>query len=1200
MGTGIVQPTFASGEVSPALFGRTDLAQYQNGLKTLRNFIVRKEGGVWNRPGTKMVTECLDSSKKCRLLPFEFNTDQTYVVELGEQTGRVLADGGIVELADVTIGSLGIGEEASFTTGPGAVYLFSCQVEKGPDTPFVDVRVGTTSEGSDLLLFENVDSGALTGTFTATQTVAYVSVSAAKSSSSAKLILHFDDTATTNATGDGDLNNLGGVTVTADQAKFGAKSAYFSGSVDSALTGSDPDYILVSRGTYTIDWWQKGDLTGTVFSLAAGSSANYLSRMRIYWKSALGKKILTVEGSNRSTMAFEMNSSIWHDDVPLSTWCHFAVVKTPTGYLLFEGGVLVASSSAISALEGYWPRITSIGCNVGIPWAPTYSDHLTDAYIDEFRISVVARWSEAFTPPTAAYDVTDFSAACSAVPTALPPFETPWTEDQLPYLNVTQSEDTLIVCHPTVPPQKIERNSGGTFTCSPVDSFAGPFEDVNVDETIQVWAEDGTGRTTLHASQDLFDASDEGTVLYMETYSYHGMGKWEPGKEVATSGENCFGKRIWNAGRLYECVTDSTGLTSGHVYRTGSTPPTHESGTEPDGSGEGISGATSPIVDRQGVDWQYVADAWGSVRIVEATDARTATVDVVRTLPDTMVGTATVTNVLSTTDVTLAVTESNITFDQGSTTGSTSAAFGQSATVTPKTSYVVSMHVHSGWLVPVTGVRPFALRVGTTAGGAEYFEKTFTMGANSTLFVSECVNIYTQSTIYVTVMATLYGQDSGQGIVLDAEWSVNDMVLAIKGTDTHRWARQAWSEVNGYPGCAAFFKQRLYLSGVPTEPRRVWASAINGYFDFTQDIPPKDDKGFSVVLASATANAIRHILPLSELLVLTAGAEHVMSGDQSGSITPATVQASWQGANGTSTVAPMSVGGGALFVPRGGKRIRTMGYDFASDSFGGQDLLVMSAHLVRDKQIVGWCFQALPDPVVWCVLDDGTLASMTYQPDQKMFAWARHDTDGTVEDVCSIPNGDRDDVYMSVLRGGTRYVEMLAQREFADVADAFFVDCGVTYVAPSGPVTTISGLTWLAGRSCAVLADGVDVGPLTVSAGGVLTLAAAASKVTVGLPITADFETLALAVPGQSVGEKAKLVSKVHLMLEDTLGVKVGPDFAHLHAVAKIKGDTVPYTGLVSETVQSRWDVNGRIAVRQDRPLPVAILAAIPEVTLGG
>jgi len=92
--TRLTQKTFTGGELSPSLYARNDLAKYSNGLKTLKNGFVRAEGCVSNRAGLELVCEVKDSSKATRIIPFSFNTEQTYIIELGNLYARYIKDGG--------------------------------------------------------------------------------------------------------------------------------------------------------------------------------------------------------------------------------------------------------------------------------------------------------------------------------------------------------------------------------------------------------------------------------------------------------------------------------------------------------------------------------------------------------------------------------------------------------------------------------------------------------------------------------------------------------------------------------------------------------------------------------------------------------------------------------------------------------------------------------------------------------------------------------------------------------------------------------------------------------------------------------------------------------------------------------------------------------------------------------------------------
>ena len=85
-----------AGEWSPQMFGQIDLASYPNACRLMRNFVCRVHGGAQKRPGTIFVAEVKDSTQEARLIPFQYSTEQTYVLEVGDSYMRAIMDGGQV------------------------------------------------------------------------------------------------------------------------------------------------------------------------------------------------------------------------------------------------------------------------------------------------------------------------------------------------------------------------------------------------------------------------------------------------------------------------------------------------------------------------------------------------------------------------------------------------------------------------------------------------------------------------------------------------------------------------------------------------------------------------------------------------------------------------------------------------------------------------------------------------------------------------------------------------------------------------------------------------------------------------------------------------------------------------------------------------------------------------------------------------
>lgn len=152
---------------------------------------------------------------------------------------------------------------------------------------------------------------------------------------------------------------------------------------------------------------------------------------------------------------------------------------------------------------------------------------------------------------------------------------------------------------------------------------------------------------------------------------------------------------------------------------------------------------------------------------------------------------------------------------------------------------------------------------------------------------------------------------------------------------------------------------------------------------------------------------------------------------------------------------------------------------------------------------------------------------------------------------------------------------------------------------------TITGLHHLEGETVKVLGDGAVFPDATVS-GGSITLERGVSKASVGLAYESDLETLPMGTEGGAMGQGTqKNVNKVHLRVYQTSGIFVGPAFDKLKEV-KQRTDEVwgappsPTTGMVRVSLTPTWSNDAPICVRQSDPLPITIVALVPDTTYGG
>lgn len=92
----IGQTNFTSGELSPELWGRSDLDRYKSGLKECRNAVISPRGSVKRRNGFKYINEVKDSDTSVRLIKFQYTQTYAYIIELGDEYMRFYRDGEVI------------------------------------------------------------------------------------------------------------------------------------------------------------------------------------------------------------------------------------------------------------------------------------------------------------------------------------------------------------------------------------------------------------------------------------------------------------------------------------------------------------------------------------------------------------------------------------------------------------------------------------------------------------------------------------------------------------------------------------------------------------------------------------------------------------------------------------------------------------------------------------------------------------------------------------------------------------------------------------------------------------------------------------------------------------------------------------------------------------------------------------------------
>lgn len=497
-------------------------------------------------------------------------------------------------------------------------------------------------------------------------------------------------------------------------------------------------------------------------------------------------------------------------------------------------------------------------------------------------------------------------------------------------------------------------------------------------------------------------------------------------------------------------------------------------------------------------------------------------------------------------------------------------------------------------------------RLEDTAGG--FVKAGFEAGMQISITGSTSNNI--SNVLIAQVTSTTMLLEPGADLADEAAASGHTVTGDLVADDNFNLG--AFSNTTGFPGHVALHEQRLIFSNTSAQPRTLFFSKSGDFLNFTPGTADADPLTFT--LGSDQANEVRYLQPGRFLQVGTSGGEFTVTSSTEGPLTPTTTQILKQGTYGSAKIQPITIGNATLFAQRAKRKIREFVFDLQSDSYQAPEMTLLAEHITSGglKELA---YQQEPDSILWACLDNGKLIGLTYRRQENVVAWHNHVLGGTssngsygsVESIACIPGDqDEDDLYMVVERtinsGTKRYVEYLSNYDFGtSVADAFFVDSGLTYSGSSA--NQITGLDHLEGESVSILANGAAHANKTVSSGAI-DLDVSVTKAQIGLGYNSTLQTMRLdagGAQGTSQG-KIKRIHDMTLRFFRTVGAKVGTSESELDRIffrsaSDEMGQALDmFDGDKDIEFRSGYEQEAHIVVQQDQPLPMTIIGLFPRL----
>lgn len=988
MATAIVQTAFATGEVSPSLFGRVDLDKERIAASTMRNIFVGYRGGVNSRAGTKFVGFSKQTGRDFppRLIPFQFSINQSLALEFGHHYMRVISNGRYVTESPVAIGGVTRSNPAVITFGAqgataatpnnGSVsfsYAPGDLVTLAGGTSLTEAVLAVTTSELHSILANNPGTG-----YTVADTITL-----GGGSHSAAAVVTVASLVSTAASGSilfsvnpspGDTITLNGVTWTFVTTVSAPAETAISPTLDQTLAqlvtdlnaSVDASLIVATYSADLTTLFISFDVAGTggnAYALAASVATPSGGTLTGGSTTGVGNVTVTTPGVYTALpVGGNMTETATSGGGGGSSFQtavfapHAVTISNPGAY-----SALPSNPVAQDSTTG-----TGLGATFTVTWAavPAFSNDdwvfisgvggMTELNGNTYRLAGVsgatAQLHDVYGNPVNSTAFAAYTGGGTA--SRIFTLPTPYDEQDLDWLKFTQSADVMTIC------------------C------------VNQETEVE------------YAPQDLSRFSDTSWVF---TPVVPEPSVSAPGSLTATG--------------------NSAGLGFAYFYQYTVTAISSDDGTE---------STPSPVAHIQSSLLSTVVQiqvTWGTVTGVNQ-------YNVYRTYP-------------------------NIGSDvpAGSLFGLIGSAYGNQFTDT-------NLAPDFG-TVPPRHQDPFArghvLSVHMITGGSGYNQATvaavITTGTGSG---ANLIPVVVNGAIVAVIV-----QDMGKNYL------PSDTIHFTGGSGA-TGTLSIGPESGTYPSVAGYFQQRRVFANSINLPDTYNMSEPGAFTNFDTRLPTIDTDAITGSPWSVQVDGIQFMLTTAAgLLMMTGQAAWLLVGNGSFATNVQPISPDSQAANPqpftgcSATVPPIKINFNVVYVTAKGSfyyELPYQGYSFTEPL----DLTEYSAHLFVDFTVRqnAWCEQ--PYKLLWSVRNDGTMESLTYLKAEGIAGWARHDTNGYFESVCSVTEPPVDALYLAVQRfpgNNTAYmIERMDNRIWPTVEDCWCVDSGLALgqPTPNGTLTADS------------------------------------------------------------------------------------------------------------------------------------------------
>jgi F5/8 type C domain len=419
----------------------------------------------------------------------------------------------------------------------------------------------------------------------------------------------------------------------------------------------------------------------------------------------------------------------------------------------------------------------------------------------------------------------------------------------------------------------------------------------------------------------------------------------------------------------------------------------------------------------------------------------------------------------------------------------------------------------------------------------------------------------------------------------------------------------AWSSKRGYPSTVTFYQGRLWLGGLLSQPESLLGSWVNDVLQFATE-QGLDDQAVFVTMNGVALNAVQGLFPGRSLCVFTTGGEFRFVNDSGAAITPTSFPTN-QTQYGSAKIRPVMVDGNIIFVQRNGNSIRDFQFDYVQDQFNSLGLSSFASNLVYNVVDLAAWNGSLSEEMNLALVVNGinpnlhsatnpnplpsnTCAVYNTRKEANVQGWTLWETAGAFVNVGTVLQ----DMYFLCVRTLNGVGVMTCEMGVS----GSFMDCSTGPMTVNAPSTTISGLGWLNGVTCRMIADGyvldnvvpvngqvsptIDGRPYTVQ-----------STYEIGLNFNPTVQPMPLQTTRWQIGSNLahkKRIVRMRCRVQNTLGLLYNGEPLATQTIDTFNFDSapVPYSGILEIEDSSFWDqtVDKTVTFTQVDPLPFYLM----------